>query len=171
MKLIKTLVASLLCSLPLLVLAELKTGDRFPNIEFEDQFDNKEKIENSDTLVLMSFDKDVSEQVNKFLATQNNDFLESNNSRYIADISRMPGLITKMFALPKMRDYNYRLLLIKDEENTEHFAKAKGKLTIYKLQDGLIQSVDTINPAEVATLFSTASKTKEESDLKDDTVE
>lgn len=171
MKLINTLVVSLLCALPLLAFADLKVGDRFPDIEFEDQFDVKQTIENSDTLVLMSFDKKVSEQVNKFLATQSKDFLESHNSRYIADISGMPGLITKMFALPKMRDYNYRLLLIKDEENAEYFEQAEGKLTVYKLQDGLIQGVETVNPADVSTLFSVAPSLGNASDVKTETEE
>ncbi|MBB6523656.1 hypothetical protein [Pseudoteredinibacter isoporae] len=159
MKLIHTLVASLLCALPLLAMADLKVGDRFPDIEFEDQFDVKQKIEPTDTLVLMSFEKDVSEKVNEFLVKKDSEFLESNNSRYIADISGMPGLITKMFALPKMRDYNYRLLLIKEEKNTEYFEQAKGQLTVYTLKDGLIHSVKTINPAQVATVFSSEPET------------
>jgi len=141
----------LLLSLP--TFAELKAGDQFPDIEFTDQFDKKHKINDQDKLLLISFDKKVSEQVHDFLSKQEKGFLSKHSARYIADISGMPSLITKMFALPKMRDYEYTLLLIKDEALAEKFSQSEDQLLVIHLENNKIQNTEFIEPSKAALLF------------------
>ncbi|MCV6615346.1 MAG: hypothetical protein OIF35_10235, partial [Cellvibrionaceae bacterium] len=78
--------------------AQPKPGDTFPALSLEDQFGTKHTVGPSDRLVIIAFDMDASEPFAEFLNQQGKTFLADNHSRYIADISGMPGLISKMFA-------------------------------------------------------------------------
>ena len=134
--------------------AELKTGQPFPEITLEDQFGDQHSISKTDKLVLMSFDREVSDAVHEFLNQQPKDFLRKNNTRYISDISAMPGIITRIFALPKMRDYNYSLMLNSEENFKERFNVQEEKLTVYKLNAGMIESIAFIDGNAVSHLFN-----------------
>ncbi len=134
--------------------AELKTGQPFPAITLEDQFGHQHSISKTDRLVLISFDRDVSDAVHEYLNQQPKAFLRQNNTRYISDISAMPGIITRMFALPKMRDYNYSVMLNNDEDFKSRFNAREKKLTVYKLNAGMIQSIEFIDGNAVSHLLN-----------------
>ncbi len=95
--------------------AEPEVGKAFPALTLQDQFGDEHSIKATDRLLLMSFERDVSKVVHEFLEQQDGGFLTQNHVRYISDISSMPGVITSMFALPKMRKYNYSLMLNRDD--------------------------------------------------------
>lgn len=66
----------------------------------------------------------------------------------------MPSLIAKFFALPKMKKYPFSVLLV-DEEQTKKFSKQDDKITIYRVNEGKITSVNYItNEAELAKVFN-----------------
>ncbi|MDX1296463.1 MAG: hypothetical protein R3302_09345 [Sulfurimonadaceae bacterium] len=134
--------------------AGVTAGSNFPSLILEDQFEKKHKVTAEDTIVMMSFERDVSSAVNDFLNAQPKGFLAANNAKYVSDISAMPGIITKMFALPKMRDYNYALMLNYEDEFAAKFDKQEGKLTVYRLNAGVVEAVEFIDPAKVNELFS-----------------
>jgi len=56
------------------------------------------------------------------------------------------------FALPKMKKYNYNILLIYDEEE-KRFLKQEEKLTVYKLENGVITSVEYVAAKDIPTIF------------------
>ena len=91
--------------------------------------------------------KNIYNFANEFLKSKEIDFLTKHNSLFIADISSMPSFVTKLFALPKMRKYNYNVLLIYDEDE-KRFIKKEGKLTVYKIDNGVIKSINFINSQE-----------------------
>lgn len=131
-----------------------KVGETFPEITLEDQFGDEQTIRNTDRLVIVSFERDVSEQVHSYLERQAEDFLVVNNARYISDISAMPGIITSLFALPKMRDYKYSLMLNRDEAMKHACHLREGKLTVYHLNAGIIERIEFIPASSVGNLFS-----------------
>lgn len=133
--------------------AGLTVGQPFPKTVLEDQFEKEQQVLATDTLVLVSFERDVSSAVNDFLNAQSKTFLADHNTKYISDISGMPGIISKLFALPKMRDYNYSLMLNRDDDFKEKFDAQEGKLTVYTLKEGAVVSVTFIDPTKVAELF------------------
>mgnify|MGYP006924598548 CR=1 FL=1 len=49
----------------------------------------------------------------------------------------MPSVISYLFALPKMKKYNYNVLLI-EEDDDKRFSTQEEKLTVYKLENGEI---------------------------------
>jgi len=127
-------------------------GQPFPPTTLEDQFGKTHTV-GAEGLILISFERDVSDRVNAFLKQQPKSFLTDNGTVYIADISAMPTIIAKLFALPKMRDYPYAVLLNRDEDFEKGFDKREGKLTVYRLQGGNVIAVEFIDTDELGKLF------------------
>ncbi len=116
------------------------------------QFDEKQTVDSNIQTILVSFEKDTSADVNEFLKEKDKNFLRANNAVFIADISGMPSIITKLFALPKMKKYNYSVLLIYDEED-KRFVSQEEKLTLYKLENGVIRSISYVTKDDLGTIF------------------
>lgn len=146
----KSLFASLLLATSLF--AGLQTDQYFPKTVLPDQYGTEQRVTGSDKIVLISFEKDVSVAINDYLKTKPKDFVYRHRVKYISDISPMPTVITKMFALPKMRDYKYPVLLIYDESGAK-YDKKEGMVTVYRLDNGILKSVDFIAPGALPTLF------------------
>lgn len=128
-----------------------QVNDNIGTFSLPNQHDEKVTVDANIETILVSFEKGTSGDLNDYLKTQKKGFLENNKAVFIADISGMPSIITKLFALPKMRDYNYNVLLIYDEDN--RFLKQEGKLTQYKLENGVIKSISYISKEDIAKAF------------------
>ncbi|MFW2611919.1 hypothetical protein [Aliarcobacter butzleri] len=118
----------------------LKIEDKISNFSLTDQFDKIHTISNDIKIIIVTFQKDTLLMVNNFLSSKSSDFLENHKAIIINDISSTPNIITKMFTLPKLRDYKYSILLIYDENNTK-FTKQTGKITTYSLENGVIKDI------------------------------
>jgi hypothetical protein len=55
---------------------------------------------------------------------------------FLADISRMPSVIIPLVALPKMRDYDYRILLDRDTCIAPRYPAGEGEVLRLQLEDG-----------------------------------
>lgn len=132
--------------------AGLQVDQYFPKTALPDQYGNEQRIMATDEIVLMSFEKDVSVAINDYLKTKPKDFVYRHRVKYISDISPMPTVITKMFALPKMRKYKYPVMLIYDEAGAK-YDKKDGMVTVYRLDKGILKSVEFIAPSALAKLF------------------
>lgn len=116
------------------------------------QFDEKQTIDNSIEMIIVSFEKGTGADINQFLSTKDKDFLKNHHTVFIANISGMPSIITKMFALPKMRDYKHSVLLIYDEED-KRFVSQEDKSTLYRLENGVIKSISYITKEDLEKIF------------------
>ncbi len=146
----KTLIAVLLTAITLF--AGIRVGQEFPISVLPDQFDNLIPVEAEDTLVIVSFEKDISGAIHDYLKTKPEGFLYKHQAKYISDISPMPTVITNMFALPKMREYGYPVMLIYDKRGGR-LDKRDGKVTVYRLDKGRVTAVDFIAPSALPKLF------------------
>lgn len=146
-----TLVSALIFSLN--ALATPKVGERFPELTLEDQHGKTQSIDDTTKLVIMAFEMEASEPLGEFLQEQKEDFLSKHKARYVADISGMPSLISKFFAIPKMQDYNYSLMLNREDHFAEQYQKQEGKLSVYTLNNGVIKSIDFVDGAAAPSLF------------------
>jgi len=135
--------------------AEIKVGDTFPTLTLEDQFGEKIAIkqQGSSTLIL-SFEKDVSADIKKYISTKEKGFLQTNNIMYISDISGMPSLITSMFALPKMKKFPFQISLIYDEKEATSIARQEGKVTVITLTDNQIKTIQFVEAEKLDTVLS-----------------
>jgi len=148
----KFLIASLVF-VNILVAQTLSVGDKYPSFKIPDQFGNYTKVYHHDKYVIMTFEKDLSGELSSYLEKRKNDYLSSKKTKYVADISAMPSIITKMFALPKMKKYNYKLLLIHDEDQGEQFPRRDEMVSVFKIDNYKIQSIEYMKPKEVIELL------------------
>jgi len=145
----------------ILVLAVLSTAlfsnsfnlnSNIGSLKLADQFEKTHTIDADVKTIIFSAEKATSAGLNEFLSAKEKGFLEKNNAVFIADISGMPSIISYLFALPKMKKYNYNVLLIEEEDDTR-FSKQEEKLTVYRLENGLIKGIEYIDIKDIPTLF------------------
>lgn len=132
----------------------LKLGDTITPFSLPDQFDKVHQVNSKDyKILIIAFEKDVAVMMNDYLKEKPDSFLKDHDAAFISDIHKMPSFVTKMFALPKMRDYKYPLLLIYEEGNI--FPSQEESLTVLKTQDDHIVEINFINDADfIKTIFN-----------------
>ena len=100
---------------------------------FNDQFENKLELNEKTELIIFTKDKSSSEIVNKVFSELKFNNLEQKKVIYIADISQMPSFVTKLFALPKMRKYDYKIALDRDGLQSKDLPNKEDSISIIKL--------------------------------------
>lgn len=110
------------------------------------QFDKKVTIDENIKYMLVSFGKNSSETINDFIE-ENQGVLTKNNTVFIANISKMPSIIIKMFAIPKMRSFKHNILLVYDENNN-NFKEKQNYITLYKLDRLVVKKIDFLESKE-----------------------
>jgi hypothetical protein len=125
----------LLCLLPTAVLA-LEPGKRLAPWTLLDQHDVPYTLNDETRILLVARDMDGAKLVNAALEGKPKGYLDEHQAVFLADISRMPRIIATLFALPKMRDYNYRILLDRDARIAPRYPAGEGEVLWLQLEDG-----------------------------------
>jgi hypothetical protein len=126
----------------------LRVGTRVPAVTLADQHDVKGSITADTRCVLFSRDMDATKVVREALGEQPAQLLDPARAVIVADISAMPSLITKLFALPAMRKRPFRMLLDTDGSVTREFPSEEGKVTVLSLNALTIERIEYIDSAE-----------------------
>ena len=91
---------SLALALPLGALAApLIAGSSLPPLSLEDQHGKAVSVPAGTRVIVFAADKAASDLANEVLGNEKPGVLERLQAVYVADISGMPSLVTKMFAL------------------------------------------------------------------------
>jgi streptogramin lyase len=127
--------------------ADLYTkGSKVTAFKANDQHGNAYEFKADETKFLMiSFDMETGKKANGALTTEGATFLSDRKAYYIANVHGMPG-IGRFFAMPKMRKYAHRIILGDDENLLKPFPQEAGKVTVIKLQNGVVQSISYWDP-------------------------
>lgn len=125
--------------------APYKVGQSVMPLDLFDQFGKRVTLKVMPKTLIMAFEKGTGATVNEYLTAQEKGYLAKNKAAFVADISQMPKFITESFALPKMRKYTHRVLLIQDEEQGLNFPYQEGKITIMKFSGNFLVKVDFID--------------------------
>ncbi|CDM38676.1 hypothetical protein [Ectopseudomonas oleovorans] len=125
----------LLCLLSTAVLA-LEPGERLAPWTLLDQHDAPYTLNDETRILLVARDMDGAKLVDAALEGKPKGYLDERHAVFLADISRMPSVIATLFALPKMRDYNYRILLDRDARIAPRYQAGEGQVLWLQL-DGL----------------------------------
>lgn len=111
----------------------LKENDYMEEYMLEDQHGVLHTLQKDTEKVIISFDMELSKAFHKWLNDKESTFLVDHKIEYIIDITKMPNIITWLFALPKMRRYGFQILLIREGHFGDKFPKQEGKFTVIKL--------------------------------------
>jgi len=111
-----------------------------------DQHGVQHRIDAAVGLVLFSRDMDGGAVMREMLDAESlgeapASFLGRNRALCVADISRMPGLVARMIAKPRMRKRPYPLLLDEQGEATAAWPSQKGRTTLIRLEANRILEV------------------------------
>lgn len=128
----------------------LNIGDALPTITLEDQFEKTHTVSTQSKRIIVAYDKSMSDILKEFLLNKEGDFLKKNQTVYIGDISGMPYLISRFFAIPKMQKYPFSILFL-DEKNQKYFSKKEEMITVYTLENGKIKNLSFISTKEELT--------------------
>jgi hypothetical protein len=125
----------------------LAVGARLPALTLTDQHDVEGSVGPGTRCILFSRDMSAAKIVNEALANDPAALIAAAQAVVVSDISGMPKLITKLFALPAMRRRSYRLLLDRDGNATAGFPYEKGKVTVLHLHALTVERVEYIESA------------------------
>ncbi|MCP8633291.1 FAD/FMN-containing dehydrogenase [Pseudomonas mosselii] len=139
--------AFLLSLLPLLAHA-VQTGETLAPWTLLDQYDQPYSLGSDTRILLVARDMDGAKLMKAALAEQPKGYLEARNAVFVADIQRMPALISKLFAIPAMRDYSYRVLLDREGQVASRYAGEEGKVLWLSLDKGVLVGQKTYTAAD-----------------------
>jgi hypothetical protein len=127
----------------------LAVGDAIAPFELMDQHEKSHTVDAGVRVLLLSRDMDGGGVVREALERQGDAagaFLAERSAVYVADVSRMPGLVRRMIAIPRMRGRPYPVLLDQEGTTTAALPSQAGKASVLWL-DGLrlvrVEQVDT----------------------------
>jgi len=125
----------------------LKIDDKISSFSLPNQFDKIHTINGEISKIIVSFQRDDINLINDFLSSKNSDFLDKNNTVFIDNISKVSSLIVKMFVIPKLREYNYDILLIYNE-TSKKFLEQENKISVYLIENGTVKDIKYISTKE-----------------------
>ncbi len=131
----KFFVAVFLSLLPLWVQAA-ELGERLAPWTLLDQFDQAYTLDNQVQVLLVARSMDAAKLVDAALQGQPKGYLEARHVVFVADIQRMPRLIAKLFAVPAMQAYNYRVMLDRDARIAPRYPAPVDKVLWLRLDEG-----------------------------------
>lgn len=122
----------------------LKIDDKISSFSLPNQFDKIHTINGETSKIIVTSEKDNVELVNDFLSSKDNDFLDKNHTVFIDNISKISSLIVKMFIIPKLREYNYDILLIHNE-SSKRFLEKENKISVYIIENAKVKDIKYIS--------------------------
>jgi len=135
-----------------LLFSKVTIGDPLPALKLVDQFDNKVKIKNDATLIF-SFQKSVSSKIQAYLTSKPKHYLEQNNILYVSDMSAAPTFMIKLFGIPKMQKFPYKVALIYDDEIADNIQRKSDKITVISLRQHKIIKIQFVSPKDLGKVL------------------
>ena len=107
----------------------------------------KSFIDSNIKTIIFSASKTEGTTIKEFLLTKDKDYLTTNKAVYVADITGMPSIITKVNCNAKMKGYPFSVLLV-DDSNKGLFPVKEDMISIISLDSGKITDVKYVKTAE-----------------------
>ena len=125
--------------LPLALLAgTVEVGQPLPALQLKDQYDQAWQIGTDTKLVLFAAGRKASNLAMAVLSAQPKGFLEQRKAVYLADMSRMPGFVTRTFALPSLREQPFRVGVSLDERVLADWPAQPDAVLLIDLEQGRV---------------------------------
>jgi len=125
--------------------------DRLEAFELPDQHGAPQRVDEGVRVLLLSRDMDGGAVVRGALETKGKTagaFLAERSAVYVADVSRMPGIVRSLFALPRMRSRPYPVLLDTTGDATRSLPSEEGRATMLWLEDLRPVRVELVDSAD-----------------------
>ncbi len=117
----------------------VENGERLVPWTLNDQFDRSYTLDEQLRVLLVARSMAGSKLLGAALEGRPQGYLEARHALFVADISRMPSLVGKLFAIPKMRDYSYRVLLDREAQVVPQYAAPEDGVLWLQLDRGVLR--------------------------------
>jgi hypothetical protein len=125
-------------------------GSTLEPLEFADQHDQIRTVDALLRALLFTRDMQAGDVLKQALAEDGAAQLERAGAVYVADVSGMPALVLRMFALPKLRQRPYPILLDRDGSQTARLPSQSGKVSLLVLDALRVKEIRYLaNPEEI----------------------
>lgn len=135
------LVFLLLGSAALANAAVLGVGDPLPKLRLATQHEQAASPALNARQWLFAADNDAANLAGALLDGQAASWLADTQRVYLADIHKMPALIARMVALPRLRDKPYPILLGRDADTLAMLPRQRGCVSVLDIQQQKISAV------------------------------
>ena len=139
--------AVLLLALSATCAQAVEVGERLAPWTLLDQFDQPYSLNDELQVLLVARSMAGAKLLAAALDQQPKGYLESRKAVFLADISRMPSVIVTAFAVPAMRDYNYRVMLDRSARIAPRYPVENDAVLWLQLQQGRLQAQRTFTQA------------------------
>lgn len=130
-------------------LTPLQVGQKLFKYSLKDQHENEKELGKDASLIMITFDMELSKAINTWLDTQDPSYLATHKVDYVSDITEMPSFVFSMFAGPKLRKHKFPVLLVDDEKFAPLIPKKEDAATILKLnKNSEIESISFLSNVE-----------------------
>jgi hypothetical protein len=137
--------------------ATLAAGSTMHPLSLSDQHDQPVAVRAETRWLVFTSEKPVSDMVSAVLSAEPAGVVDRLRLVYVADISGMPALVTRMFALPKLRELRFPIGLVRDPAQVAQVAdipRQTGSATVLRLEAGrIVQSTTASNAAELRAVL------------------
>lgn len=116
----------------------VEVGERLASWTLLDQFDQAYSLDDRTQTLLVARSMDGAKLLKTALQDRPKGYLEARHAVFVADIQRMPAPIARMFAVPAMRDYSYRVMLDRDGRVAPRYPGAEDKVLWLQLNGGQV---------------------------------
>ena len=118
----------------------IEVGERVAPWTLLDQFDQAYTLDDQAQILLVARSMDAAKLVDAALQGQAKGYLEARHAVFVADIQRMPRLIAKLFAVPAMQAYSYRVMLDRNARVAPRYPGAVDKVLWLQLDNGKLRA-------------------------------
>lgn len=126
----------------------LEKGERLLPWTLLDQFDKAYTLDQQARILLVARNMTGAKLLKAALEGKPKGFLEARQAVFVADVSRMPAVISTLFAVPAMRDYNYRVLLDSQSRVASRYPAAEDQVLWLDLERGVLRDSRTFTDAQ-----------------------
>ncbi|MEE9280204.1 MAG: hypothetical protein V3V67_08525 [Myxococcota bacterium] len=128
----------------------IAVGTTLASFSLVDQYGKPHQVDAEVTAILFTREMGGGDVVKEALAKTKGDLLAQAGVVYVADVSRMPAIIRRVFAIPSLRRRGYPILLDTKGSATKDFPSAEGSATLLVLQRLRVSSIVHIDaPADL----------------------
>lgn len=132
-------ILTLLLALPLAALAApVELGHALPQLTLKNQHGQEWHIAPDTRTVLFAAGRQASNRMLSVLAAQPKGFLAKRQAVYLAELSKMPGFITRSFALPALREQPFEVGVSLDEPQLADWPRQDDAVTLIRLDGGRV---------------------------------
>ncbi len=121
---------------------------KFNSYKYESPLGRNMRVSKKTTVVVIAFEQETGALVNKYLDSKKPFYLLDNHAVFIADINKMPDMITKMFALPKLQEFKHPIYLSYSEKFAKDMPHKKGQITVVEIENSKIKNISYISTKE-----------------------